>query len=65
MSIDLKEYLNNPDQCPYCDSDDVGAEDGEFMYINGWRNVYCHSCGKHWIEEFTITRIEEDEDASK
>ena len=57
--INIKHYLNNPDNCPFCDSSDITAGDADFSSINAWRNIKCNSCNKEWTEEFTITAIEE------
>ena len=55
----LKEYLKDPDKCPFCDSENITGGDTDFSCINAWRNIKCNSCLKEWIEEFTITNIEE------
>ena len=57
MSINLKEYLEAPDECPHCGSTDISAEEADFNYINAWRKVKCEDCGKAWQEEFTITNV--------
>jgi transcriptional regulator NrdR family protein len=61
MSIDLKKYLNNPNSCPYCGSEEVQGGRFEPSDNKAWRNVRCLSCEKRWTEEFTITKITEDE----
>lgn len=56
----LKEYLdNNANLCPYCDSDEISGEEGEFESTVGYRNVSCRDCGRSWTEEFSLTGVTE------
>lgn len=54
----LEEYLKEPDNCPFCDSENITGDDTDFGGINAWRKIKCNSCLKEWREEFTITYIE-------
>ena len=61
-SFDKKKYLENPNKCPYCNSDDLNArslEGGEHNQV--WRDVECMECQKVWSEIFTMSDVEEVE----
>ena len=55
--INVTEYLKSPDECPFCNSEDISAGEVDFSYINVWRTVLCENCRKKWQEEFTITNV--------
>lgn len=56
----IKEYLQNPDFCPFCKSDDITRIDElEAGFNQAWSNISCNKCEKEWIEIFTMTDIEE------
>jgi hypothetical protein len=59
--INLQEYLKAPDECPYCHSSDISAEEADFSDNIAFRYIECDDCGKHWQEEFTITGVYLDE----
>ena len=54
-----KKYIENPNICPYCKSEDISGENFEAGYNQAWREIECNSCGKEWMEIFTMTDIEE------
>lgn len=62
MDINLEKYLKNPDICPFCDSENITTVDHDFSYINAYKNIICRSCDKQWTEEFTITKVVEDDE---
>jgi len=61
MNPNIKaKYLDNPNQCPHCDSENLSVESGlDFSGNQCWRTVSCVMCGKMWREIFTVTDIEE------
>ena len=63
MALQLQDYLNAPNECPYCHSEDVSGEPHtDFDDIYAWRMIVCDKCGKQWREEFQITHITEYDD---
>ena len=55
----IKEYLSNPDFCPFCKSDDITRIDEfEADFNQAWSNIACNKCGKEWTEIFTMTDVE-------
>ena len=56
-----KEYLQNPNKCPYCGSNDISSGHLEADYNMAWSTVICDSCGKEWRDLYTLTDIEEKE----
>jgi len=57
MKINYKSYLKNPNQCPFCHSDDITGHEADFSDIISCRKISCNSCNKTWQEEFTITSV--------
>ena len=53
------KYLKNPDKCPYCDSDDISGEDGNFESDKATRIVNCNEggCKQRWIEIFSLKKV--------
>lgn len=46
----------NPNICPYCNSDKITAGNTEYLDPKTlMREVNCHSCNKEWEENFTLT----------
>lgn len=63
---DIK-YLEYPDNCPICDSDNINGGHIEAGYTSAWRDVSCLNCGAKWTELFELTgianlTIKEDDD---
>lgn len=51
-----KKYLDNPHECPFCESSDIscnGKEWGDDDYILVYMD--CESCNASWSELFTMT----------
>lgn len=48
-------------RCPYCSSYDI--EGGQFNTEGGgvYQEVECLSCGKSWIDNYTLTAILEED----
>ena len=57
-----EEYIQNPNTCPYCDSEDINAGDFECDANYGWVEVSCEGCEKRWQDLFTLTGIAEEGD---
>jgi formate dehydrogenase maturation protein FdhE len=53
------KYLENPQQCPYCGSEDMTAAAMDNDTKTCWREVHCLSCNKEWREVFQLSAIEE------
>lgn len=47
------EYIKNPSKCPFCDSDDIIAQewDGDLSS----QRVYCNTCNKSWADLYKLT----------
>lgn len=59
----IKKYLNDPDNCPFCDNEGgegLRAENNDITPETFvlWRNISCKDCGREWTEEFTLTTID-------
>lgn len=52
-----KDYLKNPNCCPFCGSTNINADHGEFDDNQGFRNVDCDNCNKNWVEEFALAGV--------
>ncbi len=53
----VKEYLDNPSNCPFCGSGHLITDHGDFGNETASRDIRCGDCGKMWTEEFQITNI--------
>lgn len=53
------KYLDNPQNCPYCDSVNMDATTMDNDTKTCWRKVHCIGCGKEWREVYQLTSIEE------
>jgi formate dehydrogenase maturation protein FdhE len=52
-----KEYLEDPDKCPYCKSEDVAGEFPDFGESYAMRNVSCNQCNKNWTDYYVLTDV--------
>jgi transposase-like protein len=52
-----KEYLKNPNVCPFCGSTNITDEHAEFDGNSASRPVACEECNKEWVEELTLTHV--------
>jgi hypothetical protein len=62
MTEEQKEnYLKDPDQCPYCGSLDITAEEADFETTSCTREVRCNEedCGKKWVDIYEIKDVQE------
>ena len=55
-----KKSLDNPHNCPHCDSDDLTTISKDSDYNQVWHGVQCEGCEKTWKDIYTLTDIEED-----
>jgi hypothetical protein len=53
-SKDMKEYIDNPDHCPYCDGRDLFYDTA--IYGRS-RQVQCFTCEKSWLEVMQVMHI--------
>ena len=51
------KYLEYPDNCPVCDSDNINGGHIDAGDISAWRDVCCLDCGAEWTERFELTGI--------
>jgi transcription elongation factor Elf1 len=56
---ELKKYLQNPDICPYCDSERLDSASLDYDTMTS--QVICMDCNKSWWACYEITEIMEDE----
>ena len=57
-----KEYLEHPNTCPYCESEDIS---GGVMQVDGtgaWQTIECRGCFKKWTDIYKLVDVEEDDD---
>lgn len=52
----INKYLKDPNQCPYCSSEEISYTSS---HNDDYRDVHCYTCGKNWIEVFQLITIEE------
>lgn len=60
LSIQDK-YLQNPTQCPYCQSSDILGGSIEIENGKASQRITCQACGKAWHGVYTLTGIVEGE----
>jgi formate dehydrogenase maturation protein FdhE len=53
------KYLNNPQNCPHCESDNMTADAMDNDTKTCWRTVRCLDCNKEWREVYQLASIEE------
>jgi len=56
-----KAYLADSSKCPYCGA--VGVEGGEVdcQGDNHYQNIVCTTCGKEWVDIYTLTDVDDAE----
>lgn len=57
MTPDFKAYLESPNHCPWCGSDNIEAGASDFDANYGSLDVSCHTCGKDWQDIYTLTGV--------
>jgi len=58
----IKEYLENPNTCPCCKSNDIEGDHIEPSDKSASQIIRCLSCGKKWLDVYILTSVEEVED---
>ena len=56
-----KDYLEDPNHCPFCKSGNLTADRLEPGDYDATRNVKCLDCKAEWVETFTMTSIDNAE----
>ena len=57
-----KKYLENPTQCPMCESGDIVAGHADFDGTVCSQSVECEDCGYKWQDIYRLSDVEEDEE---
>jgi len=52
------EYIKHPNNCPFCGSDDISADDDLYEGNTILREIDCNACEERWYEVFTLTDIQ-------
>ncbi|MDD5713116.1 MAG: hypothetical protein PHY31_10235, partial [Smithellaceae bacterium] len=56
-----KAYLaKHGEYCPYCESDQIGGGPVEIDAGYAHQDIFCLSCEKGWMNEYTLTGLVED-----
>ena len=55
--LQKQQYLRNPNECPYCMSENISS--GDFEHETNSIVIECRSCKSEWIECFNLIDIEE------
>jgi predicted Zn-ribbon and HTH transcriptional regulator len=56
-----KAYLENPNKCPYCGSEDISAGEMNADGDSIWVAVKCNGCKKEWSDIYVLTDIYPEE----
>jgi len=56
-----EKYLENPDVCPYCGSNELRTGETSFDYQSAYRLVSCRKCQREWNETFTLSGMIESD----
>lgn len=51
------KYLENPNQCPICESDSFRQDDSHYDGSYHWVYLRCNDCESQWTEEYKITTV--------
>ena len=54
-----KAYLESPNTCPFCGSEELNGGHADFGDATCFRDVICYGCGKTWTEHFNLSEISE------
>jgi len=55
----VKKYLENPSQCPKCESDFIDDIERTYDGDNIYRYYRCSKCSCKWVETYKLTEVEE------
>jgi transcription elongation factor Elf1 len=48
------EYLNSPNECPFCHSTDIQAGHFDVESPSGFQSVSCNDCGHSWEDQYNF-----------
>jgi DNA-directed RNA polymerase subunit RPC12/RpoP len=58
-----KKYLEDHGvRCPYCGSDNIDAQDADFLDDMMYQKVECLNCQKEWTDHYKLVDIGESEE---
>lgn len=52
-----QKYLNNPNFCPYCESQNFDRLDTDSDSSALWYYWVCDTCQGSWTEEYVLTNV--------
>lgn len=52
-----EKYLEHPNNCPVCDSENINGSHIEAGDEAAWREISCLDCGAEWTERFELTGV--------
>ncbi len=55
----IKDYIEDPNHCPFCNSEDIEAGDYDFEGREVWSEVRCNACKKRWRDTYRLKEVEE------
>jgi predicted RNA-binding Zn-ribbon protein involved in translation (DUF1610 family) len=58
MDKKIKAYIENPNHCPKCGSEEITAGDYDFDGRHARSEVVCDKCGAEWQDIYTLTEVE-------
>lgn len=56
-----KDYLENPNECPFCHSGNITASQPEYECLQMWQKVECESCNAQWRDVYKLAFIEDND----
>ena len=59
MTSDMKQHLNGPGSCPFCDSTELTLYDWDALADTAWQRVECDDCGKELDDIYTLQGYKE------
>jgi formate dehydrogenase maturation protein FdhE len=57
IAVKKEAYIENPNVCPYCQTDSITVDSIEANDYNATREIRCNVCKKHWTEILTVTDV--------
>ena len=53
------QYIDRPNHCPFCDSDDIEGDGIEIEAFNAYQDIHCLKCVKSWTDYYVLTGYNE------
>ncbi len=53
-----KEYLRNPNFCPYCKSDNICTGEFDACFNSATQKVYCNDCEEQWQDVYEMIDVD-------